>query len=171
MNWDLTYLFKTPEDFKVALEQCGSYITKVLEFKGKLNDQETFVKYLKLDLEITDKLEKIYQYASLKSDLNKKNVENASNLALVQSLFIQLSQASSWVNPEILSIGKEKVLEYVRSDEEVKQSRKKHGTNNVNNTKKNSFLGKLVFLGYVQASSFVLCFTQALKSRRNLTTE
>lgn len=121
MNWDLTYLFKTPEDFKVALEQCGSYITKVLEFKGKLNDQETFVKYLKLDLEITDKLEKIYQYASLKSDLNKKNVENASNLALVQSLFIQLSQASSWVNPEILSIGKEKVLEYVRSDEEVKQ--------------------------------------------------
>ena len=38
-------------------------------------------------------------------------------------------------------------------------------------TEKNSFLRKLVFLGYVQASSFVLCFTQARKSRRNLTTE
>ena len=30
------------------------------------------------------------------------------------------------------------------SDEEVKQSRKKHGTNNVNNTKKNSFLSLLI---------------------------
>ena len=38
-------------------------------------------------------------------------------------------------------------------------------------TEKNSFLRKLVFLGYVQAPSFLLCFTQAMKSQRNLTTE
>ena len=30
------------------------------------------------------------------------------------------------------------------SDEEVKQSRKKYGTNNVNNTKKNSFFTLLI---------------------------
>lgn len=121
MNWDLTYLFKTPEDFKQALEECMNYIPQVASYKGKLNDKETFVKYLKLDLEISKKLERVYQYASLKSDLNKKNVENASNLALVQNFLIQLNQASAWVNPEILSIGKEEVLEFVESDEEIKQ--------------------------------------------------
>ena len=121
MNWDLTYLFKTPEDFKNELEDCKKYLVLVSEYKGKLNDKDTFVKYLKLDLEITNKVEKIYQYASLKSDLNKKNVENASNLMLVHSFFIQLNQATSWVSPEILSIGKEKVMEYIDSDEEIKQ--------------------------------------------------
>ena len=83
MNWDLTYLFKTEEDWKQSLEECMKYIPLAASFKGKLNDKEKFVEYLKLDLEISNKLERTYQYASLKSDLNKKNVENAKNLAMV----------------------------------------------------------------------------------------
>lgn len=121
MNWDLTYLFKTEEDWKQSLEECMKYIPLAASFKGKLNDKEKFVEYLKLDLEISNKLERTYQYASLKSDLNKKNVENAKNLAMVQNFLMQLNQATSWVNPEILSIGKDKVMEYINSDDEIKQ--------------------------------------------------
>jgi len=121
MKWDLTYLFKTQEDWKQSLDECMKYIPLAASFKGTLNDKDQFVKYLKLDLEISEKLERTYQYASLKSDLNKKNVENAKNLAYVQNFLMQLNQATSWVNPEILSIGKEKVMEYINSDEKVKQ--------------------------------------------------
>jgi oligoendopeptidase F len=121
MKWDLTYLFKTEEDWKQSLEECMKYIPLAASFKGTLNDKDQFVKYLKLDLEISEKLERTYQYASLKSDLNKKNVENAKNLAMVQNFLMQLNQATSWVNPEILSLGKEKVMEYINSDEEIKQ--------------------------------------------------
>lgn len=120
-NWDLTYLFKTPEDFQKGLEELQGYLTKIPEYKGKLNDRDTFVNYLKLDLELNQKLFRVYQYASLKSDLNKKNVDNARNFALVQNLLIQLNQVSSWVSPEVLAIGKDKVMEYINSDEEVKQ--------------------------------------------------
>ena len=91
MKWDLTYLFKTEEDWKQSLEECNKYIPLAASFKGKLNDRETFVKYLKLDLEISNKLQRTYQYASLKSDLNKKDVENAKNLAMVQNFLMQLN--------------------------------------------------------------------------------
>ena len=121
MNWDLTYLFKTEEDFKKSLEECMAFIPKAASYKGKLANKQDFVDYLKLDLEISEKLERTYQYASLKSDLNKKNVENAKNLAIVQNFLMQLNQATSWSSPEILAIGKEKVMEYLDSDEEIKQ--------------------------------------------------
>ena len=121
MKWDLTYLFKTEEDFKKSLEECMGYIAKAASFKGKLANKEDFVNYMKLDLEISEKLERTYQYASLKSDLNKKNIENAKNLAMVQNFLMQLNQATAWVNPEILAIGKDKVMEYLDSEEELKQ--------------------------------------------------
>lgn len=121
MNWDLTYLFKTPEDFTKALNECNDFLSEVVKYQGKLDDQETFVNYLKLDLKITEKIERVYQYASLKSDLNKKNVENASNYTKVRNFLTQLSQATAWVNPEVLALGKEKVLSFVESDEETKQ--------------------------------------------------
>ena len=121
MKWDLTYLFKTEEDFKKSLEECMGYVSLAASFKGKLANKEDFVSYMKLDLEISEKLERTYQYASLKSDLNKKNIENAKNLAMVQNFLMQLNQATAWVNPEILAIGKEKVMEYLDSEEELKQ--------------------------------------------------
>ena len=121
MKWDLTYLFKTEEDFKKSLEECMAYIPLVASYKGKLANKEDFISYLKLDLEISEKLQRTYQYASLKSDLNKKDIENARNLAIVQNFLMQLNQATSWVNPEILALGKDKVMEYIESNEEIKQ--------------------------------------------------
>ena len=121
MNWDLTYLYKTVEDFEKSLEECNSYLDEVKKYKGKLNIKSEFVNYLKLDLKITKHIERLYQYASLKSDLNKKIVENASNLVKVRNFLTQLSQATSWVNPEVLALGKDKVMEYIDSDKEIKQ--------------------------------------------------
>ena len=121
MNWDLTYLFKTQEDWQKALDECMTYIPKAASFKGKLNNKEDFISFLKLDLEMTEKLERVYQYASLKSDLNKKNIDNAKSLAMVQNFLMQLNQATSWSDPEVLSIGKEKVMEWLDTEEEIKQ--------------------------------------------------
>mgnify|MGYP003317446766 CR=1 FL=1 len=40
MNWDLTYLFKTQEDWQKALDECMTYIPKAASFKGKLNKED-----------------------------------------------------------------------------------------------------------------------------------
>ena len=86
MKWNLTTLFKTDEDFKIAFDEASSYIPKLASFKGKLHEEKEFVEYLLLNDELEVLGGRVYQYCSLRSDLNKKNVENLAELSKVYSL-------------------------------------------------------------------------------------
>lgn len=121
MNWDLSYLYKTKEDWQNAFEDCKTYISKFAGYKGKLKNKNDAIAYLKLQLEFNEKLERVYLYAHLKSDLNKKDINNANDFALVQNLFMQLNQATAWESPEILSLNKEEILQWLDSEEDLKQ--------------------------------------------------
>lgn len=121
MNWDLTYLFKTKQEWEKAFEECKTYISKLAAYQGKLKNKNDAIAYFHLQLEFTEKIEKVYLYAHLKSDLNKKDIENANAFALVQNLFMQVNQATSWESPEILSLPKEQIMEWLDSEEELKQ--------------------------------------------------
>ena len=123
MKWDLTYLFKTEDDYEKAFEELKPYVEKIASFNGKLNDEDKFVEYFLLQKKFYGLAEKVYQYGSLKSDLNKKNVENASKVARTGILFQQLSQAASFEDPEVLSLGKEKVMGIVDKHPELEEFR------------------------------------------------
>lgn len=123
MKWDLTYLFKTEEEYEKAYEELKPYVEKAASFAGKLNEEEKFVEYYLLQKEVNEKLEKVYQYGSLKSDLNKKNVENASKVSRMMILFQQLSQATSFESPEVLALGKDTVMSFVDNHPELEEFR------------------------------------------------
>lgn len=123
MKWDLTYLFKTEEEYEKAYEKLKPYVEKAASFMGKLNDEEKFVEYYLLKKEINEKLEKVYQYGSLKSDLNKKNVENASKVSRMMILFQQLGQTTSFESPEVLSLGKDTVMAFIDKHSELEEFR------------------------------------------------
>ena len=110
MNWNLTYLFKTPEDFKQAFIELSSYVEKLASYKGKLHEERSFVEYIQLSDAFEVLGGRVYQYCSLKSDLNKKNIENAAELSRVFALFNQVGIATSFEGPEIISIGKETIM-------------------------------------------------------------
>ena len=119
-TWDLTYLYKTEEDFHKACEELKPLIAKVPTFKGTLNDEKHFVDYLLLEDEIEERLSKAFQYAHLASDLNKKDVKGLSNLQKVYFILNDLMQVAAFESPEILSLGKEKVMKFVNDNEKIK---------------------------------------------------
>ncbi len=123
MNWDLTYHFKNNEEFENALIEVNNLVSKFKEFEGKLHIEENFVNYLKLSKEFEIKASKVYQYASLKSDLNKKNVENAANLNRCMMVLYQLSESIAYAEPELLSIGKETITKFIDNNKEVEEFR------------------------------------------------
>lgn len=123
MNWDLTYHFKNNEEFENALIEVNNLVSKFKEYEGKLNEEEQFVKYLLLTKEFEIKISKVYQYASLKSDLNKKNVENAANLNRCMMVLYQVSEVLAYAEPEILSIGKDTIMEFIDKNKEVEEFR------------------------------------------------
>ena len=123
MNWDLTYHFKNNEEFEQALEEVKAMITEFASFEGKLSEEDSFVKYLLLNKKFEIDASKVYQYASLKSDLNKKNVENASALNKCRMIFYAVSEVTAYAEPEIIKLGKDKVMAFIDKHPEVEEFR------------------------------------------------
>lgn len=123
MKWDLTYHFKNQEEFESALEAVKSIAESVKEFEGKLSNEETFVKYFETMRKFEEDASRVYQYASLRSDLDKKNVENAADLNRCQMVFYTLSENAAFVEPELITIGEEKVMEMLNKHPEIEEVR------------------------------------------------
>lgn len=121
MNWDLTYHFKTKEEFEQAFEKLQQFTTLFSNFKGRLHEPEQFKNYYLLIKQFEIEASKIYQYVSLKSDANKKNVENAADVARCRMLIYTCSEITSFESPEIIKLGKAKVEEYLGMYPELKE--------------------------------------------------
>ena len=121
MKWDLTYLFETEEDFLKSIDKMQEYVNTLASYKGKLHEEESFVEYAIISRDFEEALGRTYQYASLKSDLNKKDVEALSNLNKVTMILYGYSEACSFQDPEILAMGKEKVLDIIDRHPEIEE--------------------------------------------------
>jgi oligoendopeptidase F len=113
MKWNLSYLFPTQTEFELAYKESIDIIEKLGTFKGKLGEETAFVDYFSLQIKLNKFGLRVYQFASLKSDLNKKDLENQKQLQKVQIAFARLAENCSFEEPELLAIGKEKVLAFV----------------------------------------------------------
>lgn len=122
-KWDLSYFFANDEEFEKELEGLNEYLPRLASYKGQLSDEAKLGEYLRLSDELETKLYKVYQYAHLKSDLNKKDVENASKVSKVMMFLALLGQTTSFESPEILSLGKKKVTEFIDNNPEFEAYR------------------------------------------------
>lgn len=123
MKWNLEYLYKTKEDYLKDLEELKALCDSFVEYQGKLSDEDKFKEYYLKQIELELKLGKIYQYVALKSDLNKKDLEGLSDLSDVEQILFKLNQDTAFENPEILSIGKEKVMSFIDNNKELEEFR------------------------------------------------
>ena len=122
-NWDLTYLYKDIKSFQEDLDKLPLMINKLASYAGKLNDEKMFVEYVLLEDDVEKLLCRTFQYAHLNSDLDKKNVENASYLQKVYFILNNLMQATSFESPEILSLGKDAVMKIIDNHKEIEPHR------------------------------------------------
>ena len=123
MKWDLTYHYKNEQEFRNDFEAVQTLIQKLPTYQGKLGDSDSFREYYQLVEQIEEKGSKVYQYASLRSDLNKKNVENQAALTECQMMFYTLAELTSFEEPELLALGKEKVMENIDKNPCLEQFR------------------------------------------------
>lgn len=106
--WNLTHIYKTQEDFEKDLDYAKKVILPgITELEGKLKNEEDLVKYFDLERKASEVLNHLGRFASRRSDLDKKNVKNLSDLAKIDNLFNDFGSADSYSTPEILSLGKE----------------------------------------------------------------
>ena len=122
-TWDLTHIYKNHDDFENAIKTIVSLRDQLVTFKGKLNDEKTFLEYMKLEKELSYHLGKAYHYASMSSDLNKKDINKAQDYGKMAMLAQSISEALSFESPEIINIGKETIFSFIDNNEELEEYR------------------------------------------------
>jgi len=119
-TWDLTELYPTVEAWDQAREEVLAELPKIEERRGTLGDsaESLYEAYQ----HVTDTLRKggrVYVYASLNGDEDLRVSETQERRQLAQILFAQFTEATAWMAPELVEVGREVVESYVKEDERL----------------------------------------------------
>ena len=118
-TWDLTYFYKDKESFELDLKKFEELSEKTAAFEGKLSEEENLVAYLRQEVEANVLLSRLYHYASMQSDQDKKNVESSTLLSRVRIALNQYLAKASFAEPEMLALGKERMDQILAKHPEI----------------------------------------------------
>ena len=109
-TWDLSHIFKTRDDFEKAYAEAEASILQLDGLRGKMTaDSETLKRSLDTIYEIGEKAELVYLYAFLQKESDNSDPEYQAMAGRATNLIVAFSSAVSFMNPEILSAGREKL--------------------------------------------------------------
>jgi len=116
-TWDLTYIYKSDEQFYSELEKCKSEIQVVSNYRGKLlESSKTLLNFLKESDEVERRLYKLYYYAHLKLDQDTTNTIYQEMEGKITNLLQEYSILTSFVVPELMKGDYNKVLDYINEE-------------------------------------------------------
>ncbi len=122
-HWDLSQFYPNIEAWEKDLEKLPSYIEKLASFKGKLGDFDSFKAFYEADEEASHFFYRLFAYIHLASDLNLKDQDKMAKNQQIMLQFSELNQKVSYVNPELIALGEEKVMSFVEKDDLLKTYR------------------------------------------------
>ena len=123
MKWDLTKIFSSIDEFNEAYNYLMNFPAKAKSYEGKLNDPKCFNEFFSMEREFEEKMSKLYLYAHLSSDLNKKDVEKATLVQKCMVLLHMYMQSVSFEEPEILELGYERICELLEENKDLEEFR------------------------------------------------
>lgn len=113
-KWILNPLFASDAEWDTLYAQIETEIEVYSKIKGTLAESASALKKgIEADLEISRRFDKIYSYAHLKNDEDKTNQVYSSLYQRAMNLYVRLSEASSFIAPEIQSISEEKIFVFM----------------------------------------------------------
>ena len=116
-KWDLTSLFESDEKWEEKLASLKGQQQVALSYQGKLDNAQTIYQYLKWDYSITSDLSDLFCYASLRHSEDTRDSNATSMYSRIYSLYVEISSASAFARPEILSLQDDKLRAIIEDDQ------------------------------------------------------
>ena len=116
-KWDLTSLFESDEKWEEKLASLKGQQQVALSYQGKLDNAQTIYQYLKWDYSITSDLSDLFCYASLRHSEDTRDSNATSMYSRIYSLYVEISSASAFARPEILSLEDDKLKAIIEDDQ------------------------------------------------------
>ena len=119
-TWNVKDIFETDEDWEQALANARNFLPEITALAGKLGESaETLLSYFRLSDRISLDLEKIYHYASLKSDQDTGNAKYLDYRGKAQSVYVAIVSSMAFSDPEIMAIPEETLQSFYEAKPEL----------------------------------------------------
>jgi oligoendopeptidase F len=115
-KWDLSIFYPSLEAWEEDLKKLPPVIEQLASFKGLLGDYDRFKTFYQLEEDSTHLLYRLYAYIHLNSDLNLKDTVKSAKNQQMMLLLNDLNQKTSFVSPELIALGEEKVMQMIEKD-------------------------------------------------------
>lgn len=120
--WDLTELYPSVEAWEKARDDVMARFEKIESRRGTLGDSaDSLYDTLLLISDTTREAARVSTYASLNADEDLRNNETQERRQLSQVMFSRLGEATAWVQPEVLRVGEEVIMAYIKEDERLER--------------------------------------------------
>ncbi len=120
-QWDLSDLYPDRDAWMEAKADLEKRIPVLAGYKGKLGESAgTFYTALSTGSDVVKDFSKLYSYASMNYDQDTRVSESDELRQMARRLAVDFSAATSFMSPEILELGPEKVNAFVAEDPRLK---------------------------------------------------
>ncbi len=116
-KWDLTALFKSEADWTAAKEKLVADVPLISKFEGRLGESaQTLYEGLSTYMQLGQSFERVYTYASQHFDEDTRVGRSQEMEQEADEVGQKLRTAASFVRPEIIALGKEKMERYLAAE-------------------------------------------------------
>ncbi|MDO4564215.1 MAG: oligoendopeptidase F [Clostridia bacterium] len=116
-KWDLSHIFPNKEAWEKAYKEAEEEIGRIGALKGTLGESaQSLQKALDARANASQKTELVYVYTFLQKSGDNGDPEYQDMESRGMNLYVRLEMASSYIEPEILSIPKDKLDEYMKEE-------------------------------------------------------
>nr|WP_321410697.1 oligoendopeptidase F [uncultured Carboxylicivirga sp.] len=116
-KWDLTPVYESDEVWEQKLEEFKEEMKKISDFKGTLGvSADKLLAYMTYSDNLMKEGYRLYIYASLKSDMDLRDMDNMARTKKIREVFINFSQLASFVSPELAAISDETIQKFLKEE-------------------------------------------------------
>lgn len=128
-TWDLTELFATVEDWDVARQDVLAKLSDIEARKGTLGKTaQSLLDAARLISDTRRAASRVSVYSGLAADEDVRVSETQERRQLARSMWSRFSEATAWYRPEVLAVGRERIMGFVEKEPALKRFR--HGLDN-----------------------------------------
>ena len=99
--WDLRDIFPTDAAWETERQSIMAAIPGLKTYQGKLGDGASLKAALQAGSDLNRRASRLYSYASLKADEDRRVGANQERKQKAQDVFTAIGEATAWSSPEI----------------------------------------------------------------------
>jgi oligoendopeptidase F len=119
-TWNAESVFENLEAWHTELEAASKEVPKFKDYEGRLSESPAVLAdYWDFSSMMGRRIMKLYFYAAMNGAVDSLDESFKPLVGQVMGVYAQASQLSAFDNPELLAMGRDKLMEWVENNERL----------------------------------------------------